>query len=63
LEDPERCQRTVLVDWLVEVTDEFKLKADTLYLAVSYIDRFLTTDSITQDKLQLLGVTALLIAA
>ncbi|TVU47987.1 hypothetical protein EJB05_07605, partial [Eragrostis curvula] len=55
--------RAVLVDWLVEVTDEFKLQAETLYLAVSYVDRFLTADAITRDKLQLLGVTALLIAA
>ncbi|CAL4938183.1 unnamed protein product [Urochloa decumbens] len=55
--------RAVLVDWLVEVADEFKLKAETLCLAVSYVDRFLTVNVVTRDKLQLLGVTALLIAA
>nr|CAB3496715.1 unnamed protein product [Digitaria exilis] len=55
--------RAVLVDWLVEVADEFKLQAETLYLAVSYVDLFLTMNVVTRDKLQLLGVTALLVAA
>jgi len=54
--------RAVLVDWLVEVADEFKLQAETLYLAVSYVDRFLTVNVVTRDKLQLLGVTALRVA-
>lgn len=31
--------RTILVDWLVEVADEYKLHAETLFLAVSYVDR------------------------
>ena len=30
--------RGVLVDWLVEVAEEYKLLPDTLYLAISYID-------------------------
>ena len=54
--------RAVLVDWLVEVAGEFKLHAETLYLAVSYVDRFLTVNVVTRDKLQLLGVTALRVA-
>lgn len=55
--------RAVLVDWLVEVAEEFKLHEETLHLAVSYVDRFLTTNVVTRDKLQLLGVTAMLVAA
>ncbi|PWZ52757.1 Coatomer subunit beta'-1 [Zea mays] len=55
--------RVVLVDWLVEVAKEFKLHAETLHLAVSYVDRFLTMNVVAWDKLQLLGVTALLVAA
>ncbi|XP_062204163.1 cyclin-A3-2-like [Phragmites australis] len=55
--------RTILVDWLVEVAEEYKLVADTLYLAVSYIDRFLSANALSRDKLQLLGVAATLIAA
>ncbi|KAM5277654.1 cyclin-A1 isoform 2-T7 [Hipposideros larvatus] len=31
--------RTILVDWLVEVGEEYKLRAETLYLAVNFLDR------------------------
>ena len=31
--------RAILVDWLVEVGEEYKLQTETLFLAVSYIDR------------------------
>lgn len=61
--DINATMRGILVDWLVDVVDEFKLLADTLYLAVSYIDRFLTASVITRDKLQLLGVASLFVAA
>ncbi|KAM0833793.1 hypothetical protein ACQ4PT_064052 [Festuca glaucescens] len=54
--------RGILVDWLVDVVDEFKLLPDTLYLAVSYIDRFLTVSVVSRNKLQLLGVASLLVA-
>ncbi|CAN6338744.1 unnamed protein product [Urochloa humidicola] len=55
--------RTILVDWLVEVAEEYKLVADTLYLAISYVDRFLSANTLGRDRLQLLGVAAMLIAA
>ncbi|CAM8913000.1 unnamed protein product [Rhodiola kirilowii] len=55
--------RGVLVDWLVEVSEEYKLLSDTLYLAVSYIDRYLSLNAVSRQKLQLLGVSSMLIAA
>jgi len=55
--------RGVLVDWLVEVAEEYKLLSDTLYLAVSYIDRFLSLKTVNKQRLQLLGVTSMLIAS
>jgi cyclin A len=55
--------RAILVDWLVEVADEYKLVADTLYLAVSYLDRYLSAHPLRRNRLQLLGVGAMLIAA
>uniref|UniRef100_A0A7N0UAJ0 Cyclin A n=1 Tax=Kalanchoe fedtschenkoi TaxID=63787 RepID=A0A7N0UAJ0_KALFE len=55
--------RGVLVDWLVEVSDEYKLLSDTLYLAVSFIDRYLSLNAVTRQKLQLLGVSSMLIAS
>jgi cyclin-A len=55
--------RGVLVDWLVEVAEEYKLVSDTLYFSVSYIDRFLSLNDLTRQKLQLLGVASMLVAS
>ncbi|XP_040929809.1 cyclin-A1 [Betta splendens] len=56
--------RLVLVDWLAEVTQEYKLCSETLHLAVNYVDRFLSRAArVTRAKLQLVGTAALLIAA
>ncbi|KAJ4837463.1 hypothetical protein Tsubulata_013173 [Turnera subulata] len=55
--------REILVDWLVEVTEEYRFCPDTLYLSVSYLDRFLSSQAWSRNKLQLLGVTCLLIAS
>jgi hypothetical protein len=55
--------RSILVDWLVEVRVKFKLRRHTLFLTVNYIDRFLTRNIICRSKLQLVGITALFIAA
>lgn len=55
--------RGILVDWLVEVSEEYKLVPDTLYLTVNLIDRFLSKNYIEKQRLQLLGVTCMLIAS
>lgn len=55
--------RGILIDWLVEVAEEYKLKGETLYLAVNYIDRFLAKLPVQRGKLQLVGITCMLIAA
>ncbi|XP_059454223.1 cyclin-A3-2-like [Corylus avellana] len=55
--------RGILVDWLVEVAEEYKLLPDTLYLSISYVDRFLSLDVVNKQKLQLLGVSSMLIAS
>ncbi|XP_047310700.1 cyclin-A2-4-like [Impatiens glandulifera] len=55
--------RGILVDWLVEVTEEFKLVPDTLYLTVNFIDRFLSRNCMDRQRLQLLGITCMLIAS
>ncbi|KAL8172047.1 hypothetical protein V2J09_023851, partial [Rumex salicifolius] len=61
--DISASMRGVLVDWLVEVAEEYKLESDTLYLAVSYIDRYLSMNVLIRKKLQLLGVSSMLIAS
>jgi len=57
--------RTVLLDWLVDVQQQFKLLPETLYLTISIIDRFLSREGvhIPRVKLQLVGVTAMLLAS
>ncbi|EFJ13208.1 hypothetical protein SELMODRAFT_234858 [Selaginella moellendorffii] len=55
--------RAILVDWLVEVAEEYKLVPDTLYLTVSYVDQYLSANHVTRQTLQLLGVSCMLIAS
>jgi len=55
--------RSILTDWLVEVHLKFKLIPETLYLTINLIDRFLEKYEVPRPKLQLVGVTSLLIAA
>jgi len=54
--------RGILVDWLVEVHMKYKLRAETLFLSVTILDRFLARKRIPRKKLQLCGVAATLIA-
>ncbi|XP_030525634.1 cyclin-A2-3 isoform X2 [Rhodamnia argentea] len=61
--DITQSMRGILVDWLVEVSEEYKLYPDTLYLAVFLIDRFLSQNYIERRRLQLLGITCMLIAS
>jgi cyclin A len=55
--------RSILIDWLNEVTEEFKLKAETFCLAVNFVDRYLSAITVKRNRLQLLGVVCLLIAS
>ncbi|XP_054160699.1 G2/mitotic-specific cyclin-A-like [Oppia nitens] len=55
--------RSILIDWMVEVTEEYKLHDQTLFFAVNYIDRFLSHMSISRQSFQLLGTAALFIAS
>ncbi|KAL9227062.1 hypothetical protein vseg_002799 [Gypsophila vaccaria] len=55
--------RSILVNWLVEVHLKFDLMAETLYLAVALLDRYLSLVSISKSELQLVGLTSLLLAS
>ncbi|KIW21055.1 hypothetical protein PV08_01634 [Exophiala spinifera] len=55
--------RSVLMDWLVQVHLRFNLLPETLFLTVNYIDRFLSCKVVSLAKLQLVGATAIFIAA
>jgi len=55
--------RTILIDWLIEVSEELQLSPETLYITVNLIDRFLSKMNVSRSKLQLVGTAALLVAA
>ncbi|XP_026882253.2 G2/mitotic-specific cyclin-B3 isoform X1 [Electrophorus electricus] len=54
--------RAVLVDWLVEVQENFELNHETLYLAVKITDHYLAVVQASRESLQLIGSTAMLLA-
>jgi len=62
-EDVTEKMRMILVDWLVEVHWKFKLSPDTLFLTINLLDRYLSKCSVRRTKLQLVGVTCMLIAS
>ena len=54
--------RGILVDWLVDVHIKFKLRPETLFLTINLIDRYLEKVTVPRQKLQLVGVSSMLIA-
>ena len=54
--------RAILIDWLVDVNVKFRLVPETLFMTVNLIDRYLSQRTVTRHKLQLVGVSSLLIA-
>ena len=54
--------RSILIDWLIDVHFKFGFTDETIFMTVLTIDRYLSVKQITRNKLQLLGITALMIA-
>ena len=55
--------RAIIVNWIIDVHDRFKLLPDTLFLSIIIFDRYMSIiNNIDKNKLQLIGVTSLLIA-
>lgn len=61
--DVSQKMRGILVDWLIDVHQKFELMPETLFLMTNLIDRFLSVHVIARKDLQLVGLTALLLAA
>ncbi|KAK4052706.1 G2/mitotic-specific cyclin [Microbotryomycetes sp. JL201] len=55
--------RGILIDWLIEIHTKFRLLPETIFLATNIIDRFLSKRDVSLTKFQLVGITALFIAA
>jgi len=55
--------RAIVIDWLIEVSHDYSLSLETLFLAVNYFDRMIEEVSVKKDVLQLLAITCLFIAS
>lgn len=55
--------RSILVNWLVEIHARFELQQETLFLSINVMDRYLALQEVPRNQLQLVGITALLIAS
>ncbi|CAE6406551.1 unnamed protein product [Rhizoctonia solani] len=55
--------RGILMDWLIQVHERFRLLPETLFIAANLIDRFLSMRVVSLVKLQLVGITGLFVAA
>ncbi|KAF9236594.1 cyclin-like protein, partial [Melanogaster broomeanus] len=55
--------RQTLVDWLLQVHLRWHMLPEALWIAINIIDHFLTRRVVSLVKLQLVGVTAMFIAA
>ena len=54
--------RAILIDWIIDVHLRFNLRQETLFMTIWLIDTYLSFAFIHRDKLQLLGITCLLIS-
>ncbi|EFA86843.1 cyclin [Heterostelium album PN500] len=55
--------RAILVDWMMAVHVRFKMLSETFFLSVNIVDRYLSAVPIPINKLQLVGITSMLLAA
>jgi hypothetical protein len=56
--------RTILVDWIVQVHQRFKLQNETLHLTVAIMDRYLSkVPDLPRKEMQMIGLTAMLLAS
>ena len=54
--------RAILIDWIIDVHLRFNLRQDTLFMTIWLIDTYLSFALVQRDKLELLGITCLLIS-
>ena len=54
--------RSTLVDWIIQTHYNFNLLPESLFLTINIIDRYFSKNQITNREVQLVGVSAMLIA-
>ena len=56
--------RAMLMEWMTQLAHEFKMTRESLYLAISIVDRFFSsTTDLSKADFQLTGATALFISS
>ncbi len=55
--------RRILIEWMIEVLEDYMFCTETEFLAVRYLDRFLSVVQVDKSKLQLVGMACMLIAS
>ncbi|CAD8155689.1 unnamed protein product [Paramecium pentaurelia] len=60
--DINQLMRAILIDWMMEVAMEFRLKRQTFHLSIFYLDSYLSKRQVNKQNLQLIGLASLLIA-
>lgn len=58
-----KSMRSVLIDWMVEIQENFELNQETLYLGVKLVDIYLSNKIVSRNNLQLVGGAAMFVAS
>jgi hypothetical protein len=55
--------RTMLLDWMLLICQDYKLKRETFHISVNYLDRYLSIHkAVPVSQLQLVGTAGLFLA-
>lgn len=54
--------RSSVIDYLVNISDEYAFKHSTIHLGINLFDRYLLTNSINDDQMKIIGTICLFIA-
>jgi len=60
--DIKDTSRAFLVEWIIDVQRKFRLLPETLFIAVTICDRYLSKVKCKKSDLHLIGVTSILIS-
>jgi hypothetical protein len=55
--------RGILADWMIDVGSTFTLLSETVFLGVRLMDMFLSRKQVSRERMQLVGIAALVIAS
>lgn len=61
--DLKPLMRTILIDWIIQACNKFKVADETQYYSIQYIDRYLSSKTIERSDLQLVGICAIFLAS